>query len=119
MPLGKPFAVFVRFVQVRPASVLLYNALPAPPLDIDHGVRPDCQNATYSTSGFDGSNWKSIAPVESFANRMLLHVFPASVDIHTPSPWETLPRMHVSPPPTHTTSGFFGSTAIAPIVPLK
>src|SRR5690349_9880268 len=27
--------------------------------------------------------------------------------------------MHVSPPPTQTTSGFFGSTAIAPMVPLK
>ena len=35
------------------------------------------------------------------------------------SPCDVLPRMHVSPPPTHTTSAFFGSTAIAPIVPLK
>ena len=45
-PGGNPFAVFVRLVHVRPASVLLYKPLPAPPLDIDHGVRPDCQNAT-------------------------------------------------------------------------
>jgi hypothetical protein len=46
-------------------------------------------------------------------------VFPASVDFHTPSPWETLPRMGYSPPPTYTMSGFDSLTAIPPIVPPK
>src|SRR3954468_14482532 len=50
---------------------------------------------------------------------MYVHVFPPSVVFHTPSPWETLPRSGYSPPPTYTTSGDEGATAIAPIVPPK
>src|SRR5688500_5073629 len=48
-----------------------------------------------------------------------VHVRPPSRVTHTPSPCDVLPRMHVSPPPTQTMSGFFGSTAMAPIVPPK
>src|SRR6476661_6484688 len=44
---------------------------------------------------------------------------PPSVVFHTPSPCETLPRIGNSPPPTYTTSGADGATAIAPIVPPK
>src|SRR4030095_15851698 len=84
MPAGNPLAVLVRFVHVLPASVLLYRPLPAPPLESDHGVRPACQTATYMTSGLDGSNWKSTAPVESFTNRILFHVLPPSVDLNSP-----------------------------------
>src|SRR5690242_21965101 len=50
---------------------------------------------------------------------MYVQVFPPSVDFHTPSPCATLPRMGYSPPPTYTTSGDDGATAIAPIVPPK
>ncbi len=39
--------------------------------------------------------------------------------LYTPSPWETLPRIGNSPPPTYTMSGFDSLTAIAPIVPPK
>src|SRR5512146_3460486 len=48
-----------------------------------------------------------------------VHVLPPSVVFHTPSPCETLPRIGYSPPPTYTTSGADGATAIAPIVPPK
>src|SRR5438105_2283382 len=50
---------------------------------------------------------------------MYVHVFPPSVVFQTPSPCETLPRIAYSPPPTYTTSGAEGATAIAPIVPPK
>src|SRR5512143_1209931 len=48
-----------------------------------------------------------------------VHVLPPSVVFHTPSPCETLPRIGYSPPPTYTTSGDDGATAMAPIVPPK
>src|SRR3954470_20417059 len=50
---------------------------------------------------------------------MKLHVFPPSVVFHTPSPCDTLPRIGYSPPPTYTTSGADGATAIAPTGPPK
>src|SRR5688572_12067555 len=50
---------------------------------------------------------------------MEVQLRPPSRVTHTPSPCDVLPRMHVSPPPTHTMSGFLGSTVMAPIVPLK
>ncbi len=50
---------------------------------------------------------------------MYVHVLPPSVVFHTPSPCATLPRIGYSPPPTYTTSGAEGATAIAPIVPPK
>src|SRR5947209_12117960 len=48
-----------------------------------------------------------------------VQLFPPSVVFHTPSPWDTFPRNGYSPPPTYTTSGADGATAIAPIVPPK
>src|SRR5262249_6987078 len=48
-----------------------------------------------------------------------VHVLPPSAVFQTPSPCETLPRIGYSPPPTYTTSGADGATAIAPIVPPK
>src|SRR5436305_13077111 len=50
---------------------------------------------------------------------MYAQVLPPSVVFQTPSPCETLPRMGYSPPPTYTTSGADGATAIAPMVPPK
>ena len=50
---------------------------------------------------------------------MYVHVLPPSIVFHTPSPCATLPRIGYSPPPTYTTSGAEGATAIAPIVPPK
>src|SRR5438045_5795431 len=46
-------------------------------------------------------------------------LFPPSVVFQTPSPCDTLPRMGYSPPPTYTTSGADGDTAMAPMVPPK
>src|SRR6185369_6601768 len=43
-----------------------------------------------------------------------VQVFPASVDLYTPSPGMMLPRMHDSPIPMYTTSGFESATATAP-----
>src|SRR3954463_12748717 len=43
-----------------------------------------------------------------------VHVLPASVDLYTPSPGRMLPRMHDSPIPIQTTSGFVSDTATAP-----
>src|SRR2546428_5303350 len=42
------------------------------------------------------------------------HVLPASVDLYTPSPCETFPRMGDSPIPTYTT---FGSDSEIPMAP--
>src|SRR5437773_3043510 len=50
---------------------------------------------------------------------MYVHVLPPSVVFHTPSPCDTLPRIGYSPPPTYTTSGADGATAMAPMVPPK
>src|ERR1044071_6215448 len=46
---------------------------------------------------------------------VLLQLFPPSVDLYTPSPNPTLRWLLFSPVPTHTISGFFGSTATVPI----
>src|SRR5262245_8799236 len=46
---------------------------------------------------------------------MLVQVFPAFVDLYTPSPHDTLLRGLASPVPTHTVSGLFGSTATSPM----
>src|SRR5437879_13256056 len=48
-----------------------------------------------------------------------VHVLPPSVVFHTPSPWDTLPRIGTSPVPTYTMSGFDSETPIAPMVPPK
>src|SRR5580765_7849408 len=74
--------------------------------------------ATYTTSGLVGcTRTRETCLVDSRPRDS--HVFPPSVDFHTPSPCETLPRIGASPPPTYTTSGLEGATAIAPIVPPK
>src|SRR3954471_6764784 len=74
--------------------------------------------ATYTRSGLVGCTMTcEICRVGRSPSDV--HVLPASVDFHTPSPCETLPRMSNSPPPTYTTSGLDGATAMAPMVPPK
>src|SRR6478672_8881597 len=74
--------------------------------------------ATYTRSGLAGSTrTREICRVSLRPSDV--HVLPASVDFHTPSPCETLPRIGYSPPPTYTTSGFDGDTAMPPMVPPK
>ena len=51
--------------------------------------------------------WPSRKPVN-------VHVLPASVDLYIPSPGWMLPRMHDSPVPMKTMSGFVSDTATAP-----
>jgi hypothetical protein len=46
---------------------------------------------------------------------MCVQVLPASVDLYTPFPMETLLRMKLSPVPTQTTLGSEGAMARAPI----
>src|SRR6476619_2543554 len=48
------------------------------------------------------------------SNPTCVQVLPASVDLSTPSPAMLLPRMHDSPIPMYTTSGFDSDTATAP-----
>src|SRR3954468_22254267 len=48
------------------------------------------------------------------SNPTCAQVFPASVDLYTPSPGWILPRMHASPIPMNTMSGFDSDTASAP-----
>src|SRR5437660_11141521 len=43
-----------------------------------------------------------------------VQVLPASADLYTPSPGMMLPRMHDSPVPMNTMSGFDSETATAP-----
>src|SRR5260221_6515681 len=74
--------------------------------------------ATYTTSGFVG--WMRTREICRVAlSPSDVHILPASVDFHTPSPCETLPRNAYSPPPTYTTSGLDAEIATAPIVPPK
>ncbi len=51
--------------------------------------------------------WPSLKPT-------CVHVLPASIDLYTPSPGWILPRMHDSPVPMKTSSGFVSDTATAP-----
>src|SRR5688572_6361924 len=83
-PRGKPRAVRDKFVHVAPPSVDLCKPLPRPPDDISHGVRCACHVATYRMSGFVGSSWMSITPVESLTNSTLLNVRPPSVVLNRP-----------------------------------
>src|SRR4051812_2637743 len=64
-------------------------------------------------SGFVG--WMRIFEMASESeNPTFAQVLPASLDLYTPSPGMMLPRMHDSPMPMNTTSGFDSDTATAP-----
>src|SRR3954468_18404629 len=64
-------------------------------------------------SGFVG--WMRIFEMASESeNPTFAHVLPASLDLYTPSPGMMLPRMHDSPVPMNTMSGFDSDTATAP-----
>src|SRR5579871_4510244 len=69
-------------------------------------------------SGLCGSS-RTRAICRVSVNPTLVHVFPASVVLYTPSPCDTLPRISDSPVPTYTMSGLDSLTPIAPIVPPK
>ncbi len=71
-------------VQLSPPSVDLYNPLPAPPEENPHGVRCSCHSAAYTMRGFWGSSTRSMAPVESFFERIFCHVLPPSFERYTP-----------------------------------
>src|SRR5262245_35887484 len=70
--------------------------------------------ATYAVSGSVG--WTTIRPMWCVAaSPQCAHVLPPSPERKTPLPHDTLLRGLASPAPTHTTSGFDGATATAPI----
>src|SRR5687767_7609393 len=75
--------------------------------------------ATYTRSGFDGcTRTTEICFVAS--RPMRVHVFPASVLLYTPSPYDDdCPRIACSPVPTYTTLGSDSATAIAPMEPVR
>ena len=50
---------------------------------------------------------------------MFVQVAPESVERYTPSPWETLLRMHASPVPAYTTDGSASATARAPMAEVR
>ena len=69
-------------------------------------------------SGLRG--WIRIFAIASDSeNPTCVHVFPASVDLYTPSPGSMLPRMQASPIPMNRMSGFVRATAIAPTDELR
>src|SRR4030095_8461097 len=71
------------------------------------------KSATKMTSGLVG--WMRIFEMASEALKpTCVQVLPASTDLYTPSPGMMLPRMHDSPIPMNTTSGFDSETATAP-----
>src|SRR5687767_13593358 len=78
-----------------------------------------CPSApTYTMSGLVG--WTRTREIWRVSLRPSdVQVLPASFVRHTPSPWETFPRIGFSPPPTYTMSGFDSLTAIEPMVPPK
>src|SRR6478609_844309 len=64
---------------------------------------------------FGSVGWMRIFEIASeFLKPTCFHVLPASLDLYTPSPGMMLPRMHDSPMPMNTTSGFDSDTATAP-----
>src|SRR5687767_14676643 len=80
------------FSHVCPPSVLLNTPRSA------FGAPCFPNAATQRMFGFVG--WMRIFEMFSDSrNPMCVHVFPASVDLYTPSPPMMLPRMHVSPVP--------------------
>src|SRR5690242_3413158 len=71
------------------------------------------KDATNTMSGLVG--WMRILEIACESEKpACTHVLPASVDLYTPSPGMMLPRMHASPMPMKTTSGFDSDTATAP-----
>src|SRR6187401_2618429 len=98
-------------VNVFPPSVVLYN----PRLGVALNGSPNTPR--YATFEFRQSS--SMLAMCSSRKPRKVHVRPPSVVFHSPSPCAVLPRMHVSPPPTHTTSGLRESMAMAPMVPPK
>src|SRR5216684_3599834 len=69
--------------------------------------------ATYTRSGLVG--WIATWLMCRVASRpRLRQLRPPSSERYTPSPWETLLRMHASPVPAYTTSGCELETATAP-----
>src|ERR1043165_10249088 len=69
--------------------------------------------ATYAMSGSCGCT-RTLPMLRVFSSPRWVQVFPPSVERYTPSPCETLPRMHASPMPAYTTFGSDAATAIAP-----
>src|SRR5690242_2642263 len=89
------------FFHVRPPSVVLKS----PRSGLGPRMLP-CA-ATKTTSGFAASI--AIRPMwRDSARPMRVHVFPASIDLNTPSPHRCGGFSH-SPVPTHTMSGFDGA----------
>jgi len=58
---------------------------------------------------------RDLGNVLGFLENEVVQFSPPSTDLYTPSPMETLLRVHASPVPTHTTFGFLGSMVMAPI----
>src|ERR1035437_4816835 len=71
------------------------------------------KSATNTMFGFVG--WMRMREIASeFPKPTFVQVFPASVDLYTPSPGWMSPRMHDSPMPMKTTFGSVALTATAP-----
>src|SRR6185503_13793341 len=83
IPFGIPGARVSSF-HVSPPSVERNNPLPAPPLDIFHGILYACHSVAKRILGLLGSITRSTAPVESLRKRILSHDFPPFRDLNTP-----------------------------------
>src|SRR5277367_2408042 len=92
------------FFQVLPPSMDLKSPRSPP------GPQRGPCDATYTTSELRGSI-STRAMCSDFFNPILRQVRPSSSERYTPSPQLTLRWLLFSPEPTHTTLGFFGSSA--------
>src|SRR5882762_9731382 len=104
----EPFAPARTFFQVLPPSVVWYT----PRSSLSSHKCPKAQTST----SFPSPGFTRILAMCSLSFRPILVQFsPPSVDLYTPSPTDTLLRVHGSPVPTQTVFGCEGSMATAPI----
>src|ERR1700689_3081145 len=94
--------------QVFPPSADLYNPRSPP------GPHSGPSAATYTA--FESRGSITTRPICSdFFSPKFCQFFPPSSDRYIPSPYETLRCELLSPAPTHTTAGSFGSSVTHPI----
>src|SRR5260370_1359102 len=94
-------------------TVDLNRALPAPPLDIEYGVRKASHSEAYSTLESCGSIARSTAPDLSSRCNTRLQDFPPSLERKTPR--SGLGEKGSPNAATYTRSGFDGSTRMRAI----
>src|SRR4030095_15902439 len=103
-----------RRFHVTPLSSDLYNPLPGPPLEKNHGCRRACHSDANTMFGLCGSKTTSMPPVFSSLDKTFVHVLPPSVVRKIP---RSCFAPHACPSAaTIATFSFLGSTITAPML---